>query len=195
MVSYTHSTQPSLTTPDARKSLYIKVISNSKLNHGPPSSAKKKPDKITLNQHNHSDLPQKEIQQQNKKKLNSRTPKMNPVEKNSPDKKRKTTAILPTPSFKKVDFQGLRSILATLRKLFLCLKSTHLVVILRRRVKFANSSNFVRRETRDTDVPIAFKNDLDILDVERIGAAELGHLASSGNNSINEFIDDLKHRL
>ena len=91
--------------------------------------------------------------------------------------------------------KALSIILSGLVELFLRLERIHLVVILRGRVEFADSADIVGGVARNTDVPVALEDDLDVADVERVGAAKLGHLAGGGRDGVNKLIDELEDGL
>ena len=88
--------------------------------------------------------------------------------------------------------QVLLAILASsLGQLLLGEQGIHLVVVARRRVELPHRTDLVGRVAGDADIPVPLQDDLDVLDVERIRASELSHLAGSGSNVVDEFIDEL----
>ena len=82
-----------------------------------------------------------------------------------------------------------------LGELLLCRQRAHLVVVSLRRVELADGPNVVGGVAGDSDVPIAFEDDLDVLDVESIGTTKLGHLAGGGRNRVNKLVNELKDGL
>lgn len=80
-------------------------------------------------------------------------------------------------------------------KLFLCSQGRHLLVVARSWVELADGADLVGSVSGNTDVPITLEDDLDVFDIESVGAAELGHLAGGSGDVVDEFVDKLKDRL
>jgi len=64
-----------------------------------------------------------------------------------------------------------------------------------RRLEFLHRTNLVRSVAWHTDVVVAFKDELDVADLESRGVTELGKTTSARDNLINEVICDLKDGL
>lgn len=63
------------------------------------------------------------------------------------------------------------------------------------RVELSDGANVVGGVAGDADVPVALEDDLDVLDVENVGAAQLGHLAGGGGDVVDELVDELEDGL
>lgn len=87
------------------------------------------------------------------------------------------------------------SLPSRLVELFLRSQGRHLLVVPRGWVELADGADLVGSVSRNTDVPITLKDDLYVFDVESVGATELGHLAGSSGDVVDEFVDKLKDRL
>jgi len=59
----------------------------------------------------------------------------------------------------------------------------------------ADGSDVVGRISRDLDVPVAFENRLDVLDIERVRATKLGHPAGGRSDRIDKIVDEFQDRL
>lgn len=64
----------------------------------------------------------------------------------------------------------------------------HLLLPSDRTTRASHSSDLIAAETGNTDVVLAFEDELDIADLEGGGAAELGDFAGGGNDVIDEFV-------
>lgn len=80
-------------------------------------------------------------------------------------------------------------------KLLLRRQRRHLVVIPRGRIELTYGADLIRRVTRDTDIPVALEDDLDVFDVKRVRAAKLRHFAGGGRDVVDEFVDKLEDGL
>jgi hypothetical protein len=63
------------------------------------------------------------------------------------------------------------------------------MVVTLRRIKLPHRADFVGRVAGDPDVPVAFEDDLDILDIQRIRAPKPRHLACRCCDGIDKFVD------
>lgn len=70
------------------------------------------------------------------------------------------------------------------------LNRTHLIDPSLRRLKLADCTDLIRRIARDTDIVIALKDELDVADLEGLGAAGFGALAGCGDDLVDELIGD-----
>lgn len=62
-------------------------------------------------------------------------------------------------------------------------------------VEFTNGADLVGSVAGNTDIPVAFKNDLDVFDVKGVGATEFSHLAGGCGDVVDEFVDEFENRL
>ena len=70
------------------------------------------------------------------------------------------------------------------------LNRTHLIDPPLRRLELANSADLVRGVARDTDVVVALEDELDVADLEGLGAAGFGALAGGGDDLVDELVGD-----
>lgn len=68
-------------------------------------------------------------------------------------------------------------------------------MISRGRVELADGTDLVGGVPGNADVPVTLEDDLDVFDVEGVGAAELGHLAGSRGDVVDEFVNEFENRL
>lgn len=69
------------------------------------------------------------------------------------------------------------------------------MVIPRGRIELTYGADLIRRITRDTDIPVALEDDLDVFDVKRVRATKLRHFAGSSRDVVDEFVDKLEDGL
>lgn len=70
------------------------------------------------------------------------------------------------------------------------LNRTHLIDPPLRRLELADRTDLIRRIARDADIVIALKDELDVADLEGLGAASFGALAGSGDDLVDELVGD-----
>lgn len=70
------------------------------------------------------------------------------------------------------------------------LNRTHLIDPTLRRLKLANGTDLIRRIAGNADIVVALENELDVADLQCLGAASFGALASCGDDLVYEFVGD-----
>lgn len=70
------------------------------------------------------------------------------------------------------------------------LNRTHLIDPTLRRLKLANGTDLIRRIARDTDIVVALEDELDVADLEGLGAAGFGALAGCCDDLVDELVGD-----